>query len=411
MNRSRIAVAWVAAGVFALAALACVPLGIEAGHLLASEHDPAAIADHALERAFDRAVAVREIEAALTANDSDLAKSFVELAQERNVPLPAELSQRVAAAVERDNSAAAAIESFTRGLVVGEPDDMVSLAGTALGDLFVFGDVRDVLREGSRYVSGGAVDELVLGLACVGIALTAGTYASFGAAAPARLGISAVKAARKTGRIARPMADWIGRSLREVVDWSALRRAGFSWTEPAAAVRAARQAVKLDRADGLVKLAGDVGRVQARAGTQAAIDGLKLANNPREMARIAKLAEKKGGKTRAILKTLGRGAILLTVASFNLAMWVLWAIFTLVGLISSAKAATERMTLRHLARKKARARERELAQMRENVISMAAAVRAEPRSLRRTLSKLRAKERDLMPETRQVGGARHVALR
>jgi hypothetical protein len=361
MNRFRTAPAWFVAGLFALAALACVPLGIEAGSLLAVEDDPAAIADHALERAFDRNVAAREIEAALKANDADLAKSYVELAQARSVPLPPELAARVAAAVERDNSAAAAAESFARGLFTGEPDDMVGLAGTALGDLFVFGDIRDAVREGSRYVSGAPVDELVLGLACVGIAITAGTYASFGAAAPARVGISALKAARKTGRLAGPMAGWIGRSLREVIDWSALRRAGGSWADPAAAVRAARQAVKIDKADTLVKLAGDVGRVQTRAGTQAAIDGLKLAENPREMARVAALAEKKGGKTRAILKTLGRGAILLSVASFNLAMWVLWAIFTLFGLLSSAKAATERMTHRHLARKKERERERTMA--------------------------------------------------
>jgi hypothetical protein len=126
-------------------------------------------------------------------------------------------------------------------------------------------------------------------------------------------------------------------------------------------VRAARQAVKIEKADGLVKLAGDVGRVQARAGTKAAVDGLKLANNPREMARVAALAEKKGGKTRAILKTLGRGAILLSVASFNLAMWVLWAVFTLFGVVSSAKAVTERLTLRYLARRKQRRRERTLA--------------------------------------------------
>jgi hypothetical protein len=72
-----------------------------------------------------------------------------------------------------------------------------------------------------------------------------------------------------------------------------------------------------------VRLVSDVGRVQTKAGTQAALDGLKLAEAPREMTRIAALAEKKGGKTRAILKTLGRGAILLSIASFNLAAWVL----------------------------------------------------------------------------------------
>lgn len=361
MNRSRVNIVWLVAGLFALAALACVPLGLEAGSLLAIEDDPAAISDRALRGAFDETVAVREIEAALAANDADLAQSFVDLAAERQVPLPPGMAQRVAAAVERANSAAAAAESFARGMITGEPNDMAGLAGTALGDLFVFGDIRDAVREGSRYVSGEPVDELVLGLSCVGIAITAGTYASFGGAAPVRVGLSAVKAARKTGRIGSRMAAWIGTSLREVIDWSALSRAGSSLAQPAVAVRAARDAVKVEKAEGLVKFVGDVGRVQTKAGTQAAIDGLKLAQGPREMTRVAALAEKKGSKTRAILKTLGRGAILLSVASFNLAMWVLWAILTLFGFVSSTKSAVERLTLRHLARKKERERDRYMA--------------------------------------------------
>ena len=86
--------------------------------------------------------------------------------------------------------------------------------------------------------------------------------------------------------------------------------------------------------------------MQAKAGTQAALDGLKLAEGPRDMARIAKLAEKKGSKTRAILKTLGRGAILLSLATFNLAAWILGAILTLFGFVSSAKSGVERVTQR-----------------------------------------------------------------
>ena len=199
---------------------------------------------------------------------------------------------------------------------------------------------------------------MILGLAVVGIAVTAGTYASFGAGTPARIGLSAVKAARKTGRIGANMAQWISRSLREVIDWSALRRAGSSLAEPTVAVRAAREAVKVEKAEGLVKLVSDVGRVQSRAGTQAALDGLKLAQGPRDVGRIVKLAEKKGGKTRAILKTLGRSAILLSIASFNLALWIFGAILTLFGFVSSAKSAVERSTLRHLAQKKEQERAR-----------------------------------------------------
>ena len=351
----------VAAGAFAVAALVCIPAGIEAAWLLMRSDDPVAISDRGLSRSFDQAVAVREIEAALAANDADLAKSFVELAQERGVAVPQALAKQVAGAVERAHSTVATAKRFARGLSTGEPDDVVGLAGTALGDLFVFGDIRDAVREGSRYVSGRQADELLLGLACVGIAITAGTYASFGATAPARVGLSAVKAVRKTGRIGAGMADWLGRSLREEIDWQALGRAGRSFAEPVVAVRAARQVVKAEKAEGLMKLVGDVGRVQARAGTKAALDGLKIADGPRDVARIATLAEKKGSKTRAILKTLGRGAIWLSIASFNLSLWILSAIFTLLGFVTSTKAAVERATLRYLARNKARDRGHRLA--------------------------------------------------
>ena len=83
MERPRVHFAWLAAGLFALAALFCVPLAIEADALLADADDPVTIADRGLDRAFDRDTAIHEIEAALDANDADLARSFVELAEER----------------------------------------------------------------------------------------------------------------------------------------------------------------------------------------------------------------------------------------------------------------------------------------------------------------------------------------
>lgn len=346
----------IAAGLCLLGALVLLPHAIESVNWLLIEDDPAALADRKLATAFDSNVAAREIEAALTAKDAELAKSFVELARDRQVPVTPDLAERVEIAAKADDSAAAKAGSFTRGLITGEPDDLVSLAGTALGDLFVFGDIRDALREGSRLASGQEADHLILGLAGVGIAITAGTYASLGVGSPARVGLSVVKAARKTGRLSARLGDWIGRSMRGVVDWSGLRKglAGASLTEPAVAVRAIREAVKVEKADDLMRLARDVGRVQTKAGTKAALDGLRTANTPAEMARIAKLAEKSGGKTRAIIKLLGRGAIALTFAIFDLALWIFWALLMLFGFVSSTKAAVERATHRAYMRKKAK---------------------------------------------------------
>jgi hypothetical protein len=356
MRRRRIAPALLAAAM--LAALACyvVPRGLDANEQLASEDDPSQIAARALDHSFDADLAQREIAAALAANDAELAQSFVEMSVERHVTLDPALTEKVKVAMADAASTSHAAQSFAMGLATGEPNDMAGLAGTALGDLFVFGDIRDAVREGGRMALGQPADELVLGLACVGLAITAGTYATLGASAPARVGLSVAKAARKTGQLGGELALYMGRSLRGAVDWGRLKQAivGASISEPALAVHAAREAVKIERAGGLMYLARDIGRVQSKAGTQAALDSLKIAETPREMAQVAKLAEKEGGKTRAILKTVGRGAIALTLATFDLGLWILGAMFTAFMFVSALKSATERGTQRILNYRKRR---------------------------------------------------------
>lgn len=355
-RRRRIAPVALLAVLLAGLAAYMVPRGLDAQFLLSIEDDPAEIAGRALDQQFNAELANREIEQALAAKDSDLAKSFVDLAADRKAAVDAALVDKVNAAVAEDASAGHAAQSFALGMVTGEPNDMAGFAGTTLGDLFVFGDIRDAVREGTRLASGQQADEVILGLACVGLAITAGTYATLGAATPVRAGLSLAKAARKTGRLSADLTAYIGRSLRGVVDWGQLKTAigGFSIAQPALAIRAAREAVKVERAGGLVQLARNVGRVQGKAGTQAALDGLKIAESPREMARVATLAEKSGSRTRAILKVAGRGAIALTVAAFDLSVWILGALFTLFGLVSSLKGATERTTLRVIDYRKRR---------------------------------------------------------
>jgi hypothetical protein len=312
------------AAIFALAALVLIRGGV-AARAQAAETDPIKISDQALDHAFNRDAAEREIRSALAAGDSELAQSFVELAADRGVSIDAALADQVTAATANRASVTNTAGRFVRGLWTGEPVDVASLAGTAFGDLFVFGDIRDAAREGTRYLMGQPADPWILGLAGVGIAITAVTYATLGAAAPERIGLSIVKAARRTGRL-----------------------------NPVLAVRAAREAVKVEGAGGLVELAENTGRVETKAGTQAALDSLAVAEEPRDMSRLARLSAAKGGKTRAIIKLLGRAAIVLTASAFDLALWVLWAAFALFGFCSSCKAAVERMTQRSLDRRRSR---------------------------------------------------------
>ena len=172
---------------------------------------------------------------------------------------------------------------------------------------------------------------------------------TFGTAAPARAGLTLVKVARKTGSLGAELTGSLGRMVR---------KAGLS--EPAVAVRAGREAVKVERAGGLLNFARDVGRVERAAGGRAAFDGLKIAKEPGDMTRIARLAEKEGSRTRAILKLAGRSAIMLAALALDASLWLLGALLTVFGFVSALKSATERMTLRILRRRKERRRRKQV---------------------------------------------------
>src|ERR1700726_4199689 len=342
-------------------AVACVllwPHARKAGAILAAQDDPADLADLQLNSVLrnNPGIVADNIEAALASGDADLAASFVELAREKNIPLSEELSRRVSDAVTEENSSLHFAKRFGSGLVTGNADDVASLSGTVAGDLFVFGDIRDVVREGKHLAMGEDTDHLVLGLATAGLVVTAATYVSIGGMAPVRAGLTMVKDARKVGRLGEGLTEWAGRSARGMVDAPMLQNAVASGSvlRPGQTLTAIRAASRAEKAGALVRLAKEVGRVSEKAGIRAAQDTLKIAENPKDVARAARLAESKGGQTRAILKILGRGALLLAAGAFDLTLWVFGALLALFGFLSSIKASTERLTLSWLQRKKAR---------------------------------------------------------
>jgi hypothetical protein len=112
---------------------------------------------------------------------------------------------------------------------------------------------------------------------------------------------------------------------------------------PAATIDAVRTAFRAGQAGAMLRVVKDAGRVGERAGVRGALDTLRLAEEPKDIARAARLAEHEGSRTRAVLKLLGRGALLLVAGAFNLSMWLLGAAIALFGLLCSIKAAAERV--------------------------------------------------------------------
>jgi hypothetical protein len=353
------------------------PRARDAGAMLAAQDDPAQLSDLQLNSALrnNQNIIAEQIEAALAANDAGLADSFVELAREKDISLPGELSQRVSDAVQEENSSSHFAKRFANGLVTGNADDVGSLSGTIAGDLFVFGDVRDVVRESKHLVMGEDTDHLVLGLATAGLAVTAATYVSVGGVAPVRAGLTLVKDARKVGRLGEGLTEWAGRSARGMVDTPMLQNAVASGSvlRPGQTASAIKAAFHAEKAGALVRLAKDVGRVSEKAGARGALDTLRIAEGPQDVARAARLAESQGGRTRAILKMLGRGGLLLAAGAFDLSLWVFGALLALFGLLSSIKATTERATQSWLDHKKARRSRKQMAALPSPAMATAVA--------------------------------------
>jgi hypothetical protein len=257
--------------------------------------EPERLADLRLGEALDAATVAREIGDALAASDIELAESFVVLAQARGIEIPAELKQKVAAAGSIQEQARRSVLRFGRGFITGNAEGIDGLAGAATGDLLVYGDIRDLTREGLRGMRGDTVDPLIVGLASVGLAVTAATYFTSGATTPARTGVSLFKAARRTGKMSVGLASDVGRLVR--TGGGARAIGGIA----------------------------DVGRIESKAGARAALEGMRHADDVADLSRVSRLAEKNGRGTLAILKTLGRGAIALGAGALTGALWVMGA--------------------------------------------------------------------------------------
>ncbi|MEX0590947.1 MAG: hypothetical protein WD207_07660 [Xanthobacteraceae bacterium] len=285
-----------------------VPRAEHALALRLAADEPERLAELRLGAVFDAVAARREVEAALAADDIELAESFVALAAARKIELPAELSQRVAAGRSAKEQMRRGAMRFGKGLFTGEPEGIEGLAGAATGDLLVFGDIRDLAREGYHAVRGERVDPLMVGLASVGLVVTAGTYLASGAGVPARAGVSLFKAARRTGKIGASLAADVAR----------LARSG--------------------RSAQAVSAFADLGRIESKAGARTALESVRYADDVGDLSRVGRLAEKNGRTTLAVLKTLGRGALALGAGAVTGALWVLGAtanIFLLVLILST----------------------------------------------------------------------------
>ncbi len=101
-------------------------------------------------------------------------------------------------------------KELLRGALVGEGDSLESLIGAVGADMFVVGDVRDLVIQGGRLAVDGETDELILALSAVGVLTTVMPEIDWIAAF--------LKVAKKAGALSKRMVAALVRIIRTAID-------------------------------------------------------------------------------------------------------------------------------------------------------------------------------------------------
>ena len=287
--------------------------------LLRAQDDPVRLAELRLPAVATPDRIATEIDEALRQNDSDLAASFLDLADDRSIQVDPERRKRVEAATGPSGQNAGT--AFIDGFASGNATSWVGTAGSFAADLVGVGDLRDLWQEGNKLYKGEPYDAFVLGLSTAGVALTGVTVASMlpsggasvAAKAPVAKGLNFLKGARKAGLLSRELVEKLLGMTREAVNPTSLKEAvaAARTLNVSEARRAAQAAIRPDALRTLTRLGEDTLALDARLGQRGAAQALNLARNAGEMSKIRRLAEAMGRRTRAALKLLGSSALLL----------------------------------------------------------------------------------------------------
>ncbi|MFN2323617.1 MAG: hypothetical protein ABR510_11745 [Trueperaceae bacterium] len=260
----------------------------------------------------------------------------------------------------RWDAAAALFARCATGAWTGRGDDVTAVGCALASDLVVFGDVRDLTRQGVSWARGDATDPVLIGLSAVGLVATFAPHVDAGGAL--------LKAARRAGALTDALARTTLRLVRAGT-WRPLvnmfsnagriaRRLG-----PAGGARALRHADDVEEVATLARFVDAapnpllglrwVGKGAVRLGDDAALYGAALAKGPDGLA----LAAARGGRALlarqpvlvALAKAVHRDpaalaafAAWLATALVRWATWPVVAAFAAGALLAAAVIAPGR---------------------------------------------------------------------
>jgi len=298
-----------------------------------------------------------EIAAALDAGDATLARSLAALAGSRNVPIPPDLTTRIANLPAIDIGAT--LGAGWNCVVNGDFDSEAGFACVVATDMTGVGDVRDLVGEGGKFIAGQPLDYFTLGIATVGLGLTVATYSSLGSALPLRVGSSFVKAMHRVGKLPPRLTAQIVRALERGINKPALEET----IALATSMRLGELGRPLSRIFNprsvrlVSNLAEDFGTIGKAGGVRAMKLSVEAADTAGDVRRLARVADTYGERFVGVMKLVGRGALRLGHLLFTIVGWIVGALLWVWSMLTftlNAMSSTHRFIHRRAKARRVR---------------------------------------------------------
>jgi len=308
----------------AISGYAILPRVLEAAAIFGFRHDPTRVILHRLSD-LDKPAFEKEIGVALEKDDPELARSLADLAGDRGMTIDQATLARIASAEEF--SITRATGQLFHGAVTGEADSPTAFAGALASDLTVVGDVMDLTQQAIAYPQ---QDNLTVALAATGIVLTGALAFSGGTSAAGKVGISAIKAARKMKRLSKGLERALVRLTADAVDTRVLKsvtRDIGSW-KFTSAFNGTKRLIKPRVIDELTQTGDAVRHVFTGQGYRGTLQVLESADDTSDIRKLRRVSDDLGPKFRGALHLKRGGKLTLRVAEilFTFLWWIISAV-------------------------------------------------------------------------------------
>jgi uncharacterized protein YwbE len=245
--------------------------------------------DSLLKQKATKTYLVKKIDTALKDDNLDDAKIYINLAKMLHITLPSNLYERY----NKQDTLLHDLKDLGHGFLTGDAKNSKQLAGAIASDFTVVGDIRDIKREGERYLQNKPYDEFVLGISVIGVGLTLTTISSVGSTAPLKVGASVLKVAKRTGKLTKSFTKTVMTKLSKTYDKRLLKKMDF-------------KSINFKPIKPIFK---NLNKIQKNTSYSDAIYLLKFVKNEKDLTKVTKLSQKYGKNTKAVFKVLGKNAL------------------------------------------------------------------------------------------------------